>query len=292
MLPGEFMEYRSTYSVLFCLLCVLASGCAGSREDGVGEGGPETTDEKAVTGSPDNEGVSGDQPPPHSDEQAILGSWRSTRFEMKGQVVPDGAGGKAVFLKDKLWLHGLPMSYTLDPQQDPKHLDLDGRLAAIYRLEGNSLTICFATGSPDPRPKDFTTAEGDGRQLIFFERLAPLSPDAPDVEYDPELKAAILQAVALLESDRVEEFLTRLMAPQLRASLVGDKWEEAVEHVTGQREEFLATFRVLPKLMPKMNLADADAVFDLTTIHIEGGLPFQEVKFEQIAGNWYLQPGQ
>jgi uncharacterized protein (TIGR03067 family) len=66
---------------------------------------------------------------------------------------------------------------TLGPDKDPKTIDVlpDGgpkrgeRVLGIYKLEGDTLTICMA-GPGQPRPNIFKAAKGSGHTLRMFQR--------------------------------------------------------------------------------------------------------------------------
>jgi uncharacterized protein (TIGR03067 family) len=68
-------------------------------------------------------------------------------------------------------------TYTLDPGRDPKGItiaytegpDKGKRLRGIYRVEGDTLTIC--TGAPDgAAPSAFTTRVGSDSTLFVLKR--------------------------------------------------------------------------------------------------------------------------
>jgi uncharacterized protein (TIGR03067 family) len=67
----------------------------------------------------------------------------------------------------------------LDPAKKPKHMNLthregalrDKTWQAVYKLDGDELTICYAEAdSGKDRRTEFTTAEGSGRLLTVLER--------------------------------------------------------------------------------------------------------------------------
>lgn len=67
-------------------------------------------------------------------------------------------------------------TFKLDPSRTPRWYDRtysDGtpRLG-IYRLEGDSLTICLA-GLGKERPTAFSTSPGDGLSLLVYQREKP-----------------------------------------------------------------------------------------------------------------------
>jgi uncharacterized protein (TIGR03067 family) len=64
------------------------------------------------------------------------------------------------------------VKYKFDPAKDPPEIDIEflggaKKLLGIYKVEGNSLIICF---SPSERPKKFESPAGAGSMLINFKR--------------------------------------------------------------------------------------------------------------------------
>lgn len=222
-----------------------------------------------------------------------MGSWQTVSVEKDGKQDPGGAGGKLVFMEDTMHLGGMAHWYRLKPAQSPKQLDfnvegLNTPHLAIYQLEGDMLSICFATLGSAPRPSVFETAPNDGNQLLVCRRVKALLPDAVDVQFDPSLKDAITEGIALLESNEIEKYLERFASPDELRSLKQSRWEETVKHVGSQRDTLLSTFRALLKLKPAMNADGAEAVFDLSQAHIEGSVPMPEMRFRKTDGQWHL----
>ena len=95
---------------------------------------------------------------------------------------------------------GRTYRYTLDIEKQPKVIDLtllnNGiKLNGIYRLEGDSLTVCMSAGE---RPKDFEARPDQFRILAEFRResrtptqLAQECPNAPGCYWAVEPKGAI-----------------------------------------------------------------------------------------------------
>jgi len=71
----------------------------------------------------------------------------------------------------------LKVSFTFDPVSSPQtidYLNLAGahkgkNQMAIYKLEGDVLTVCAAAPG-DARPAEFTSTAGDGRTLTAWKR--------------------------------------------------------------------------------------------------------------------------
>ena len=221
-----------------------------------------------------------------ADDQRILGSWKSIRFEQDGKVDPTGAGGKIVFTPGHCYLHTLPGELSLDASQNPKHFNWDFG-DGIYEIQGDTLRVCIPKGSGEPRPKAFKTTPGDRLQMIVMKRVMPLDPKTPDAEIDPELKKVIVDAVAALEKGDVETYLKTILPSGTLDRMKGAERERTLEHVSSQKEGFLNTFRTIQKIKPQLAAGGSIATFDLTDCHIEGGLPFQQIRFAKSLGRWH-----
>ena len=123
------------------------------------------------------------------DQDALQGLWQAVELEHQGQKAPDAVvkrfqvrikGDKLVFgpgTDDR------EHTFSLDPGVKPKAMDLvpsDGpakgkRLpCAIYRLDGDTLTICLdKDGEANKRPIAFKTAAEDGFSLLTLKRVVP-----------------------------------------------------------------------------------------------------------------------
>jgi len=102
--------------------------------------------------------------PPKNDPPALVGEWVVEGLVVAGQPKPLPAGAAWVFTADgkaEFWVgRGKPadrFTYTTDPRKDPAEVDITGpgpTGRAIYRVEGDKLTLC--TGQPGAdRPKGF-----------------------------------------------------------------------------------------------------------------------------------------
>ena len=95
---------------------------------------------------------------------------------IKGNVLAEIKGGK----------EQRRYEIKVDPSKSPAHLDLvkldeNGKptrkvVYAIYKFDGDKLTICFGKGTPDDRPREFTTGSADlqppkGKSMYTVERV-------------------------------------------------------------------------------------------------------------------------
>jgi len=86
-------------------------------------------------------------------QTSIQGSWQIVALQDGGRTAPAEAieGAEWVITRDlivqKAGGQTLELSYTLDPSNAPKWIDLkaEGRtMLGIYKLEGKTLTVCFS----------------------------------------------------------------------------------------------------------------------------------------------------
>jgi len=114
------------------------------------------------------------------DGDEIQGSWAVSAGEKAGRKAPaEGlkgvrmtfAGGKFTWKTGENETTG---AFSLDAAKMPGEiaLSVDGKkLAGIYRLKGDELTICVGLG--DDRPTDFATKAGAKSLLLVLKREKP-----------------------------------------------------------------------------------------------------------------------
>jgi uncharacterized protein (TIGR03067 family) len=113
----------------------------------------------------------------------LVGEWVGEKAEVAGMPLPAPvsemrmefkADGKAV-LRDGA-KPAEEASYTADPKKDPAEIDLTppptgGKaetLLGIYKVEGDTLTLCLAAAGG--RPTKFESAAGSANMLLTFKR--------------------------------------------------------------------------------------------------------------------------
>lgn len=120
-----------------------------------------------------------------SETKKIQGTWVLASTESDGKAVASeslkGREVRLVFEDDRVIARMGEKSvslgtFKLDPSRTPRWYDRiysDGSLRyGIYRLEGDSLTICLA-GIGKDRPPAFGTKQGDGLSLLVYKREKP-----------------------------------------------------------------------------------------------------------------------
>jgi uncharacterized protein (TIGR03067 family) len=110
----------------------------------------------------------------------LQGEWTLVSREVKGKKDPDAV--VMLTIKGDQWILISNMGKSnatckIDLSKEPKTIDLDGvgpggeksLLLGIYKLEGDTLTLCRATGTTE-RPKEFKTTE-EGGFLTVWKRV-------------------------------------------------------------------------------------------------------------------------
>lgn len=114
----------------------------------------------------------------------LQGAWTAVAAQRNGAAADDLVGHRLEFAHEQFRISqaGKTLyggSYTIDPSVAPVQIDFrhdEGevqgkRWAGIYRIEGNTLTICDnAANLAAPRPKDFAAPSGSGYVCLTFRR--------------------------------------------------------------------------------------------------------------------------
>jgi uncharacterized protein (TIGR03067 family) len=123
----------------------------------------------------------GPKDPPKKDPPALVGEWVVEGTVVAGQPKPLPAGAAWVFTADgKAEFRvgrGKPAdrgTFTADPRKDPAEVDITlgagAAVRAIYRAEGDKLTLCMAQTGAD-RPKGFDAPPGSTAVLWTLKRV-------------------------------------------------------------------------------------------------------------------------
>jgi uncharacterized protein (TIGR03067 family) len=114
----------------------------------------------------------------------MQGDWACDSFVRDGMKLPDDdaqalfrtvkGNGYTVYLFDKAIGKG---TLKIDATKSPRTIDFapagaagkGGPVLGIYKLEGNTLTLCYA-GAGTARPKAFAAKEGSGHTLTVWLR--------------------------------------------------------------------------------------------------------------------------
>ncbi|MGH7169083.1 MAG: TIGR03067 domain-containing protein [Gemmataceae bacterium] len=126
------------------------------------------------------------------DLDKLQGEWTMVSKKAGGWKAPDeNIKNNKLTIKGDQWAvrldlgefeaPGLPVTFKIDPSKKPKLIDLvreaSGRkylLRGIYKLEGDTLTVCIALGNL-PRPKQFKTT-ARAVSLEVWKKQAPPPP--------------------------------------------------------------------------------------------------------------------
>jgi uncharacterized protein (TIGR03067 family) len=115
--------------------------------------------------------------------KALEGNWQLTRQEERGSLTPKPvvANLRIVIEGNQMsWYIGNPASnqdadLTIDPAKQPKTIDAeitkgsakDKKMLGIYKLDKDTLEICWAAPGKDKRPTKFTSRAGVGSGNVY-----------------------------------------------------------------------------------------------------------------------------
>jgi uncharacterized protein (TIGR03067 family) len=117
----------------------------------------------------------------------LEGEWEVQSVTSNGNMTLNSSGLRYTFTGDGKWLiqrNGAESSPTLnrgftsDPKQNPPTVDLitnvaavnGSRLLGIFKIEGDTLTICGTRTKGGERPTKFEAPEGSGLTLYVLKR--------------------------------------------------------------------------------------------------------------------------
>jgi uncharacterized protein (TIGR03067 family) len=127
-------------------------------------------------------GAPGTKDPPKKDPPSIVSEWVGEKAVSGGRVKPAPEGGIVFsFSADGMLTvtearrekpEAVP--YKLDAKKSPAEIDItpqkEEKVLGIYKIEGDTLTICFAGGPDAKRPSKFESPEGERIILMTFKR--------------------------------------------------------------------------------------------------------------------------
>jgi uncharacterized protein (TIGR03067 family) len=112
--------------------------------------------------------------------EKLQGEWTMVSLEQRGKKVPDETVNLyKLTIKGDQWIVKAgdgpesKVTFKIDPSKDPKTLDMTFKGAdeetssqGIYKLEGDTLTLCRTVGDRE-RPKEFKTTEEAGILVVW-----------------------------------------------------------------------------------------------------------------------------
>jgi uncharacterized protein (TIGR03067 family) len=118
---------------------------------------------------------------PSTGAQTLVGRWQVVSYRARGVDSEDTRGLVTTFTENKMITrnqHGVgEVTYTIDPRKDPKEISTRSRgpftdpdqtyMRGIYRLEGDTLTICIAL----PGEKRPATFDSKKHVLVVYRRV-------------------------------------------------------------------------------------------------------------------------
>ncbi len=119
------------------------------------------------------------------DRAALQGVWKVTASEQGGERVPADDikdlflifQGEAIQIREGGKAE-VRFAFALAPTKSPKEIDLTIQVGpnkgkvdrAIYRLDGDNLSICIQSDRDAPRPREFATRAGGKLWLVVLQR--------------------------------------------------------------------------------------------------------------------------
>jgi uncharacterized protein (TIGR03067 family) len=127
-------------------------------------------------------GAPGPKEAPPKDPPSLVGEWALTSRVVGGKPEAPSPGSSVTFtadgrvrLREGRAERAEQATYTADPKKTPAELDIvpparanEPVLKAIYKVDGDTLTICFGGGGD--RPTAFESPAGAGVMLVTFTR--------------------------------------------------------------------------------------------------------------------------
>lgn len=123
--------------------------------------------------------------PMAAERAKLLGNWRFVSMEVQGEHKPDTEFSKyKVVFQDDQWTvsedHRIAAQsfFRMDPTKTPKTIDIvdidKGRIIrGVYKLEGDTFTVCDRGAEKGGRPVEFATRPDSGLVLVVLARAKP-----------------------------------------------------------------------------------------------------------------------
>jgi uncharacterized protein (TIGR03067 family) len=119
----------------------------------------------------------------NDDQKKLQGAWTLVSREESGKKAVEEDKPFTLTIAGNLWVRKQNNAVVqqgtcmfVDPTGQPRRVDLiligGGVAHGVCQIEGDTLKVC-AHNSPDGRPTDFTTKEGDGRTSEVWKRAKP-----------------------------------------------------------------------------------------------------------------------
>jgi uncharacterized protein (TIGR03067 family) len=127
-------------------------------------------------------GAPGDKDGPRKEPPSVVGEWDGEKAVRGGMERPMPEGGvKVTFTADGKLIFkegtkdAAEGTYKVDAKKNPAEIDLtppkeEGTLVGIYKLDGDTLTICLSDKNSTDRPTKFESPDGTNVMLITLKR--------------------------------------------------------------------------------------------------------------------------
>jgi uncharacterized protein (TIGR03067 family) len=247
-----------------------------------------------------------------SDEKELRGLWHCLEVNENGKAVPKAVAEEewAVFTDKEVKLSGMDggsrFTYRLDATVTPKRCEMktvegEGGLPAIYKLDGDMLTMCWPMigGKDTPYPTRFEP--GKGVSVKVFQRVKnppkpsqigpPRTLSKEESEVLDSLRKAIRQGVTLLEAKKYMEFIDAMADAETLRGIAGNKShkEAVLELMTKRGPTFSKLLGILVEMQPAFDSDRNRATYDIRTVHVDGFLGRPRVTFVNVNGQWRFE---
>jgi uncharacterized protein (TIGR03067 family) len=204
---------------------------------------------------------------PTKDRDALQGTWTLVSLQVDGYAMPEEIvkTGRFVVESDQykltLGVEGISadFTYVLDPTSTPRSIDLTyasgprkgATVKGIYRLQGDSYTLCRRENKGQARPTEFVSKPGSGLILAVYKRERTKSKPDAEKKADPaqEGEVAKFQGTWRLVSGLTDgKPLPDEKATQITVTITGNKHTVRMGDAVIARD---VSFEVDPRATPK-----------------------------------------